>query len=172
MDEDESLLLDAQDRSFGKVYLSTALWSLFYIILWFSTSLSLSLYNKYLFSASHYNFQYPLFTTCLHTCIQFILSAIVACLYPKLKPSKKHTPSIRDYLFRVLPCGFATGADIGLSNNSLRYISLTFYTMVKSGAPVFVLLFAFLFRLEKPTVKLIAIISVIVFGVYLMVKSR
>jgi solute carrier family 35 protein C2 len=44
--------------------------------------------------------------------------------------------------------------------------------MVKSGAPVFVLLFAFAFGLEKPNVKLIAIISVIVFGVYLMVSDE
>jgi drug/metabolite transporter (DMT)-like permease len=66
-------------------------------------------------------------------------------------------PSVKDYLLKVVPCGLATGLDIGLSNNSLKYITLSLYTMVKSSAPIFVLLFAFLFRLEKPTFKLVSI---------------
>jgi hypothetical protein len=132
MDPEEIVLLkdEQPDRSFGKIYLSTVLWSGFYILLWFSTSLSLSLYNKYLFSAAHYNFQYPLFTTCLHTCIQFFLSVIVSMIYPQFAPSKTKAPSNKEYLLRVLPCGFATGLDIGLSNTSLRFISLTFYTVI------------------------------------------
>ncbi|KAJ3072126.1 hypothetical protein HDU98_004182, partial [Podochytrium sp. JEL0797] len=51
-------------------------------------------------------------------------------------------------------------------------ISLSFYTMVKSGAPVFVLLFAFLFKLEKPTYKLTGIILLICSGVLLMVGTE
>jgi drug/metabolite transporter (DMT)-like permease len=44
--------------------------------------------------------------------------------------------------------------------------------MVKSAAPVFVLLFAFLFRLETPTFKLLAIITLICLGVFLMVQNE
>jgi tryptophan-rich sensory protein len=44
--------------------------------------------------------------------------------------------------------------------------------MVKSSVPVFVLIFAFLFRLEKPTVKLISVMAVIIFGVLLMVLKQ
>jgi hypothetical protein len=65
------------DRSFGSVHVKTILQALFFIVLWFTTSLFLSLYNTYLFGKTHYNFQYPLFTTTLHCCIQFILSLIV-----------------------------------------------------------------------------------------------
>jgi solute carrier family 35 protein C2 len=43
--------------------------------------------------------------------------------------------------------------------------------MCKSSVPVFVLLFAFLFKLEKPTKSLALIISVISFGVCLMVMK-
>ena len=44
--------------------------------------------------------------------------------------------------------------------------------MVKSSAPVFVVLFAFLFKLEKPTLLMFMTISVICLGVVLMVASE
>ena len=44
--------------------------------------------------------------------------------------------------------------------------------MVKSSAPIFVLLFAFLFKLEKPTGKLIGVIFIIFVGVLLMVMEE
>ncbi|KAJ3025288.1 UNVERIFIED_CONTAM: Triose-phosphate Transporter [Siphonaria sp. JEL0065] len=127
--------------------------TLAYILAWYSTSLGLSMYNKWLFSKDHLDFRYPLFTSTIHMVMQFLLSAM-------------------DYFLKVLPCGVATGLDIGLSNSSLKTISLSFYTMVKSGAPVFVLLFAFLFRLEKPTWKLTSIILLICSGVLLMVGTE
>jgi len=99
--------------------------------------------------------------------LQFLLAAFVLLFWKSKRPTK--IPTWRDFFLRIFPCGLATGLDIGLSNNSLEYISLTFYTMVKSGSPVFVLLFAFLFQLEKPNCTLIAIIGVIVGGVLLMV---
>ena len=44
--------------------------------------------------------------------------------------------------------------------------------MVKSSSLVFVLIFAFLFRLEKPRWSLIFIILIISFGVLLMVANE
>ena len=94
------------------------------------------------------------------------------------------------YLTRIGPCGTATGLDIGLGNMSLRFISLTFYSkfaqmtfdyifpltctnnvlaMCKSSSLGFVLIFAFLFRLETPTWRLVAIIGTMIIGVILMV---
>ena len=43
--------------------------------------------------------------------------------------------------------------------------------MVKSSAPVFVLIFAVLFGLERPTLGLIASILVIVLGIVLMISD-
>jgi solute carrier family 35 protein C2 len=34
----------------------------------------------------------------------------------------------RDYGVKIGPCGAATGLDIGLSNASLKYITLAFYS--------------------------------------------
>ncbi|EPS35618.1 hypothetical protein H072_10961 [Dactylellina haptotyla CBS 200.50] len=76
------------------------------------------------------------------------------------------------YATRIAPCGMATGLDIGLGNMSLKYISLAFYTMCKSSSLAFVLIFAFIFRLEKPTVRLISVITVMTIGVIMMVADE
>ena len=48
-----------------------------------------------------------------------------------------------------MPNGVSTGLDIGLSNYSLMLITLSFYTMCKSATPVFLLVFAFVWGLER-----------------------
>lgn len=52
---------------------------------------------------------------------------------------------------QVVPNATSTGLDIGLSNRSLAYITVSFYTMCKSTVPLWLLCFAFLFRVEKPS---------------------
>ena len=94
------------------------------------------------------------------------------------------------YLTRIGPCGAATGLDIGLGNMSLRFISLTFFSelvlslrscdprswsvlaMCKSSALAFILIFAFLFRLETPSIKLVLIIATMTVGVVMMVAGE
>lgn len=66
---------------------------------------------------------------------------------------------------KVVPCALASALDIGLSNTSLKSISLTLYTMCKSSNLVFVLAFAFLFGLERIRWNLVGVITVITIGV-------
>lgn len=49
----------------------------------------------------------------------------------------------------MVPNGVTTGLDIGFSNMSLVFITMSFYTMCKSTVPVFLLGFAFLWRIER-----------------------
>ncbi|KAG6000476.1 hypothetical protein E4U43_001590 [Claviceps pusilla] len=155
------------------------------ILLWYFFSLSISLYNKWMFDKNHLNFAFPLFSTSTHMLVQFALSALVLLFVPSLRPKAAHNSdggrsrhdtepngsimSKMFYLTRIGPCGVATSLDVGLGNTSLKFISLTFYTMCKSSSLAFVLLFAFIFRLETPTWRLVAIIAVMTFGVVLMV---
>ncbi|KAF4581195.1 nucleotide-sugar transporter [Ophiocordyceps camponoti-floridani] len=154
-------------------------------LLWFMFSLSISLYNKWMFDRDRLNFAFPLFTTSMHMLVQFALAGLVLYFVPSLRPQQSHNSdggrsrhetepnssvmSKMFYLTRIGPCGAATGLDIGLGNASLKFISLTFYTMCKSSSLAFVLLFAFLFRLETPTWRLVAIIAIMIMGVILMV---
>lgn len=172
------------------------------IALWYSFSISISVYNKWMFSKENLDFHFPLFTTSIHMLVQFSLASLVLWIFPRFRPSraaeiKPHgysqvdddeddvsgldsgTPKAKKplmtktfYLTRIGPCGTATALDIGLGNFSLRFITLTFFTMCKSSVLAFVLLFAFLFKLEKPTWKLCLIISLMTVGVIMMVAGE
>ncbi|MCJ1249252.1 Triose-phosphate Transporter [Trapelia coarctata] len=162
--------------------------------LWYLFSLSISIYNKWMFSPEHLNFHFPLFTTCMHMLVQFCLASTVLFLIPRFRPRpdsisnphnlartteereasgpKKPLMTVQFYLSRIAPCGAATGLDIGLGNMSLKFITLTFFTMCKSSALAFVLLFAFIFHLETPSLKLILIIATMTIGVIMMVAGE
>lgn len=134
-----------------------------------------------MFSSDHLDFHFPLFATSLHMVVQFILASSVLLAVPSLRPSQ---PLLADgsqpkalvtplfYFTRLVPTGTTTSLDIGLGNTSLRFITLTFYTMCKSSVLIFVLIFAFLFRLEKPSLKLILIILTMTLGVLMMVAGE
>lgn len=172
--------------------------------LWYGFSISISVYNKWMFSGDNLDFHFPLFTTSLHMLVQFSLAATVLFFFPRFRPgndgskidkatysqlsTNDETPSSAPpppstkppqplmtkwfYLSRIGPCGTATALDIGLGNFSLRFITLTFFTMCKSSVLAFVLLFAFLFRLEQPTWKLCLIIFFMTVGVIMMVAGE
>lgn len=159
------------------------------ILMWYFFSLAISIYNKWMFSEDDVVFPYPLFTTSLHMLVQFTLASFLLYMIPSLRPrAPSSTPSgspMRQqdasdnsvltkvfYFTRLVPCGAATSLDIGLGNMSLKFISLTFLTMCKSSALAFVLLFAFLFHLETPSVKLIFIIATMTVGVVMMVAGE
>lgn len=146
------------------------------ILSWYTFSTLISVYNKWMFSTDNKNFSFPLFVTSFHMLMQFILSSTAMRLFPKLIPRKPNgatsRPSAIDWTTKVVPCALATALDIGLSNTSLKTITLTFYTMCKSSNLAFVLFFAFLFGLEIIRWSLIGIISLITVGVVMMVAAE
>ncbi|KIJ50780.1 hypothetical protein M422DRAFT_27304 [Sphaerobolus stellatus SS14] len=138
---------------------------------WFLFATLLSVYNKWMFSPERYGFPFPLFVTCIHMWVQFTLASCVRIIWPqRFRPPEKPTP--KQYGQKVLPIAFATASDIGLSNMSLRTITLSFYTMVKNSSLIFVLIFAFLFRLEVFSWRLIGVMFLILSGVVLMVATE
>lgn len=154
-------------------------------LLWRFKANSSSQYNKMMFSADHIDFRFPMFATSLHMLVHFALASAVLLIFPSFRPSqpqsatfpndsRPHKPLVTPlfYFTRLVPTGSATSLDIGLGNTSLRYITLTFYTMCKSSVLIFVLAFAFLFRLEKPSIKLILIIFTMTMGVLMMVAGE
>ncbi|KAJ1963911.1 hypothetical protein GGI12_001760 [Dipsacomyces acuminosporus] len=139
-------------------------------LLWYIFSGLLSVYNKWLFGKTQRNFPFPLFVSSIHMFAQYILAMLCLRLFPSLRPSQ--SPTWGTYLTRAVPCGMASAMDVGLSNISLQTITLTFYTMCKSSSLGFVLLFAFLFGLERVRLVLIVIIAIISIGVMLMVAGE
>ncbi|KAF8550674.1 TPT-domain-containing protein [Imleria badia] len=158
----------AEKKSF---WWRNALINTFLILAWFLFATVLSVYNKWLFSPDHFNFPYPLFVTSVHMFIQFLLAALLRYTFSRKFVSDKK-PTLRSYSIKAIPPAVATGVDIGLSNVSLKSITLSFYTMCKSSSLIFVLSFAFLFRLESFSVRLVVVILIIFTGVLLMVASE
>ncbi|KAL8967020.1 MAG: hypothetical protein Q9183_003105, partial [Haloplaca sp. 2 TL-2023] len=175
------------DRNVIKASLINAL----LIASWYLFSVSISVYNRWMFGQKTLNFHFPLFTTCMHMAVQFLLASCVLYFVPRLRPradslsNPENRPAIHRessqnkpvmtrmfYFTRIGPCGTATGLDIGLGNMSFRFVTLTFFTMCKSSALAFILIFAFLFHLEQPSWRLVLIIATMTVGVIMMVAGE
>lgn len=130
-------------------------------------------YNKRLLGDHLGKFPVPLMMNTVHFGMQAVLSNAIVFFQSRCSERNKGpTISWRDYFFGVVPMALGTALDINLSNASLVFISVTFATMCKSASPIFLLVFAFAFRLETPSVKLIGIILVISVGILLTVARE
>ncbi|KAG1454099.1 hypothetical protein G6F56_007405 [Rhizopus delemar] len=142
------------------------------ILLWYFFSTLLSLYNKNLMGRDRFNFNFPLLVSSIHAGLHFIITSAMMWFGGNRWNNATRSVTLEDYLFKVVPCGVAAAIEICCSNASLVYITLSFYTMVKSSTPIWVLIFSFLFGFEKPKFLLIAIILIMVAGVVLTVEGE
>ncbi|XP_059663288.1 probable sugar phosphate/phosphate translocator At1g06470 [Cornus florida] len=155
----------------SSISVSDVLKTLFFILVWYTFSTFLTLYNKTLLGEDLGKFPAPLLMNTFHFAMQAVLAKSITWFWPqRFQPSV--TMSWRDYFVRVVPMALGTALDINLSNASLVFISVTFATMCKSASPIFLLLFAFAFRLESPSVKLVGIILIISTGILLTVAKE
>lgn len=155
----------------GAVSAALVLKTLFYILVWYTFSTCLTLYNKTLLGDHMGKFPAPLLMNTVHFSMQALLSRAIVWFQSRGSETGVKM-SWRDYSMRVVPTAIGSSLDINLSNESLVFISVTFATMCKSASPIFLLLFAFAFRLESPSVKLFGIIFVISVGVLLTVAKE
>ena len=140
---------------------------------WFLFSALLSTYNKFVFGNGHMAFPCPLLLTSMHFGIQWFLSHVACALFPvQLGSERVERMSWKEWSSISIPCGLVTAFDVGLSNLSLVTITITFYTMVKSSTPIFVLGWAYIFGIEKITWRLIGVILVIASGEFLTVVGE
>lgn len=119
------------------------------------------------------HFPCPLFLTSIHFSIQWGFSHIVCACFPQsLGADRIDNMTWKEWASISIPCGLITALDVGLSNLALVTITLTFYTMVKSSTPVFVLVWAYLFNIERITWPLLGVIVVIASGEFLTVYGE
>ena len=72
-----------------------------FILIWYTFSLLLSLYNKWMFAPGHLNFPFPLFVTALHMLVQFILSGFVLWRFPHFRPKREDYMSPKSYTYAL-----------------------------------------------------------------------
>ncbi|WBW73522.1 Golgi phosphoenolpyruvate transmembrane transporter Pet3 [Schizosaccharomyces osmophilus] len=142
------------------------------VISWYSSSLLLSMMNKWVFSEDKLDFQFPLFLSSIHMLIQFSFSKLTLLALPRYQPKEQTKISWKEYFCRAGVCALVTSMDIGLGNMSLETITLSFYTMCRSSILVFVFIFSVLFRIEQFDRILLFITFIITGGVILMVATE
>jgi len=146
------------------------------VLAWYTLATLLSFYNKLLLGHDTVwhvmgePFPAPLFMSGVQFAMQHVLAR--AAFASGLAAREGNELSWMEWAKKILPNGMATGMDIGLSNMSLVFITLSFYTMCKSTMPLFLVAFAIAFGLETPSWRLIMVVTVIVVGLVLLVAGE
>lgn len=117
---------------------------------------------------SSYNFAFPLTVTCLHQFLVWLLVYFFEKPLSRVSGEISRSPKI---MYAVAPIGAICGLDWGLSNFSLRSITLSLYEMVKACSPMLVLILASFLGLQTLDCKLICIILIVVFGLFFSISG-
>ncbi|XP_066834343.1 solute carrier family 35 member C2 isoform X3 [Anser cygnoides] len=133
------------------------------VLLYYGFSIGITFYNKWLVKS----FPFPLLATLLHLLLIFALSALFRALARCRSGRPRATLSWADCLRRAAPAALSTSLDIGLSNWSFLYVTVSLYTMTKSSAILFILLFSLLFKLEEMRLALVLVVLLIAGGLFM-----
>jgi len=116
------------------------------IVFYFISSIALTFYQKDLIQ----KLPFPLSIVILHLALKFCLAGLGRYLWSKWNGGKSRiTLSWNQYMSRVALVAVVSGLDIGLSQWSLEYITLSLYTMTKTTSTPFILFFGLFFKLER-----------------------
>ena len=138
---------------------------------WFGLSTCLALFNKALFGQRKGGFPAPLLLTSVQFLMQYLIAALtLRFILPHMRPRRPIPWGV--YLRQVAPVGVAMGMDIGLSNLSLVYVTVSFYTLAKTTSILFLLAFAFWLRLEPVSLRLTAAALTLTLGEVLTVQGE
>nr|XP_014348272.1 PREDICTED: solute carrier family 35 member C2 isoform X2 [Latimeria chalumnae] len=105
--------------------------------------------------------------TLVHLAMIFLLSSVTRASMRCWTGKPRVVLSWSVYLKRVAPTALATALDVGLSNWSFLFITVSLYTMTKSSAVLFILLFSLVFKLEKLRPSLILVVLLIAGGLFM-----
>ncbi|XP_010873817.2 solute carrier family 35 member C2 [Esox lucius] len=133
------------------------------VLFYYVFSIGITFYNKWLMKGFHY----PLFMTLVHLTIIFCLSTLTRSAMQCWTGKPRVMLNWTDYLSKVAPVAMATALDIGLSNWSFLFITISLYTMTKSSAVLFILFFSLVFKLEEPNPYLIVVVLLIASGLFM-----
>lgn len=141
----------------------TTLKLLGYIIFYYTFSISLTFYNKWMLR----DFPFPLFATMFQALLTFIFTALIREIISFTRKAPLIHLSGPVYVKNVLPTSISAAYEIGLSNWSFQFITVSLYTMCKTTSVIFILVFAVILKLEKFSLSLIGIVLFISTGLFM-----
>jgi len=114
------------------------------LLAYFASGISLTLFNKYLVTAAHYGFTFPITLIFIHMCTNCFFSGLaLKCVFnEQLRNSPFHPRNItrRAFFTKFVPIGILFGADITLTNVAFRFASVSLTEVVKSAIPALIFL--------------------------------
>ncbi|KAF0702950.1 hypothetical protein AaE_015620, partial [Aphanomyces astaci] len=131
------------------------------ILGWYAMSISMTLFNKWFVKVWHGGFPFVFTMGAIHMSIKALLTRAMLWRHPTAIAAI----SPHNYWRLCVPIGLFTGADIVMSNMSLRYITVSFFTIVKSGGNVWNLLFSIALGLQHLSPSLFIVVLVICVGI-------
>eukprot|EP00434_Breviolum_minutum_P015763 symbB.v1.2.013888.t1/scaffold997.1/size145858/7 len=129
---------------------------------WYSVSITLVLLNKWVMTSWEGGLPFPLFYTMSH----MMLKGCFALLYLLLSCQPLQLP-------RRGPCcgaslvGLMTALDVAASNMSFLFITVAFYTMLKSASLIFILVLGLLLQMEQCSLGIAGTVLLIAFGIFI-----
>lgn len=127
------------------------------VVCWYASSITISLYNKHIISTL--KIPYPLLMTSAHQLILYVITMVYILFQPETQESHRIPWKFK------LPVAVCTALDVGLSNLSLKYVTLTVYLVIKTSSLAFVLFFSIVMKLEQFDWRLLGIVLVMMGGV-------
>ncbi|CAG9558599.1 unnamed protein product [Danaus chrysippus] len=159
-DADEDVLSNKTKAKWSDVCFQKSLLSLGLILLYFSLSIGLTFYQRWLLK----DFHYPLTVVMYHLIVKWVLSVLVRVIMRLITGIPQLLLPFMTCLKSVGPTGLASGIDVGFSNWGLELVTISLYTMTKSTTIIFILGFAILLGLEKKSWSLVGIVLMIAAG--------
>ncbi|KAL4717423.1 hypothetical protein ACJJTC_000572 [Scirpophaga incertulas] len=159
-DYEEDVVTTKPKGKWSDVCVQKSLLSFGLILIYFSLSIGLTFYQRWLLTG----FNYPLTVVMYHLIVKWILSVIVRLILYFITGSPQLMLPFMTCLRSVGPTGLASGIDVGFSNWGLGLVTISLYTMTKSTTIIFILGFAILLGLEKKSWSLVGIVFLIATG--------
>jgi hypothetical protein len=155
------------DRALDWISISTYLLIAATAFLWYSISLTFTIYNKWILQVLFGGFRFPVLNTSIHMIIKYLFSRLYTTYVIKLE----NIPEITKGLFWkvVVPIGITTSFDIAFSNEAISHISISLYTIIKTTVVVWTFLWGCLFDVEVFSVAKFNCIVLVIVGLSITV---
>lgn len=132
------------------------------IPIWMACSISVILYNKYIFDSL--NFGYPVFLTTFHLAFSAAATRVLQRTTTLVDGARDIEMSRDRWIRSILPIGALMSGSLILSNYAYLSLSVHFIQMLKAFNPVAILLISFAFKIQEPNGRLVAIVMMISVG--------
>lgn len=133
------------------------------IALYYPLSVGLTFYQKWFIKS----YRLPLFIVAGHYATKYLFAILIRFLVEWIQKNRRVRVPLQEQLRWLMPIGFCASLDIGLSNWSLEYVTVSLYTMAKSSSILFIVGFSLLLRLERWRMSLGVSAFLIAFGLFL-----